>query len=95
MVVGFGDGVVRVLTIASVHEHSLGHKGKDECEIVLRQAFKPHTGPVTSLAIDNKGEVLATGVSCYLPSPGRGYTVDSYLLIHLSFCEKSQFCFEV
>ncbi|GFO10997.1 cilia- and flagella-associated protein 44-like [Plakobranchus ocellatus] len=34
---------------------------KQEAEIVLKQAFKPHNGRVTAMAFDGKGEVLATG----------------------------------
>ena len=40
-----------------------GRKQKDLSELALVQAFKPHNGCVTSMAMDSKGEILATGVS--------------------------------
>ncbi|KAH9503834.1 Cilia- and flagella-associated protein 44 [Bulinus truncatus] len=62
VVVGFGDGVVRVLNISNkVDEESLRRQDKHEAEIALKQAFKPHKGKVTAMAFDGKGEVLATG----------------------------------
>ncbi|KAK3770719.1 hypothetical protein RRG08_037905 [Elysia crispata] len=63
VVVGFQDGVVRSLTVTKLEgDHSRRHE-KQEAEIVLKQAFKPHNGPVTAMAFDGKGEVLATGSS--------------------------------
>ncbi|GFR82702.1 cilia- and flagella-associated protein 44-like [Elysia marginata] len=63
VVVGFHDGVVRSLTVTKLEgDHSRRHE-KQEAEIVLKQAFKPHNGPVTAMAFDGKGEVLATGSS--------------------------------
>ncbi|KAH9503833.1 Cilia- and flagella-associated protein 44 [Bulinus truncatus] len=62
VVVGFGDGVVRVLNISNkVDEENLRRQDKHEAEIALKQAFKPHKGKVTAMAFDGKGEVLATG----------------------------------
>ena len=65
MLVGFEDGVVRVLNfqkkeVVDVH----GRKQKDQSELFLKQAIKPHNQKVVSMAVDSKGEILATGVSC-------------------------------
>jgi len=59
---GFADGVVRVLNFQkrdNIHQR----KHKEISELALKQAFKPHNGAVTALAIDSKGLFLATGVS--------------------------------
>ena len=62
--VGFEDGVVRALNFHEKDERDVhGRKVKDSTELALKQAFKPHNGNVTAMAIDNKAEVLATGVS--------------------------------
>ena len=61
--VGFNDGVVRVLQISKHHEQQIKKKHHHECSLELLQAFKPHSADVTSMAIDSKGEILATGVS--------------------------------
>lgn len=63
ILVGFEDGVVRALVFQkkeTVDVH--GRKHKDQCELLLGQAFKPHSGSVTAMAVDSKGEILATGV---------------------------------
>ena len=63
VVVGFQDGVVRSLGVTKLEgDHSRRHE-KQEAEIILKQAFKPHNGPVSAMAFDGKGEVLATGVN--------------------------------
>lgn len=66
---GFQDGVVRVITVTKIPDRASGRRGKQECEVTLEQAFKPHTKKVTSLAVDSKGETLASGVShvCICP----------------------------
>jgi len=64
---GFEDGVVRVLNVQKIDgidQH--GRKLTDKSELVLKQALKPHKSRVTSMAIDSRGEVLATGVSSRL-----------------------------
>ncbi|XP_064651335.1 cilia- and flagella-associated protein 44-like isoform X2 [Lineus longissimus] len=59
---GYEDGVVRVLRFHRKSEEDTGKKVKDEASaIILFQAFKPHTHKVSALAIDSRGEVLATG----------------------------------
>jgi hypothetical protein len=40
-----------------------GRKLTDKSELILQQALKPHKQQVTTMAIDHKGEILATGVS--------------------------------
>ncbi|XP_041471026.1 cilia- and flagella-associated protein 44-like [Lytechinus variegatus] len=60
---GFSDGVVRVLVIARQdHQdhHKKGHQ-HPQAQLILKQAFKPHTKAVTAMALDNKGELLASG----------------------------------
>ena len=65
---GFEDGVVRALTIArndlsDAHHHHTKKPNQPSASLLLKQAFKPHTKRTTSLALDSKGELLATGVS--------------------------------
>ena len=64
ILVGFDDGVVRVLTFHEKDEKDVhGRKVKDSTELSLKQAFKPHNGRVTTMAVDSRADVLATGVS--------------------------------
>nr|KAG5708675.1 hypothetical protein BaRGS_034892 [Batillaria attramentaria] len=60
VVAGFEDGVVRILTVTKTSEDSR-RRNKSECEVALKQAFKPHGKAVTALAYDGKGQILATG----------------------------------
>ncbi|XP_076438307.1 cilia- and flagella-associated protein 44-like isoform X2 [Babylonia areolata] len=57
---GFDDGVVRILTVSRVAEE-MRKRSKSECEVALKQAFKPHSQAVTAMAFDGKGQMLATG----------------------------------
>ena len=59
---GFDDGVVRLLNFQK-REEVPGRKQKEPTQLLLKQAFKPHNGAVTALAIDSRGSLLATGVS--------------------------------
>ncbi|OCT93590.1 cilia- and flagella-associated protein 44 [Xenopus laevis] len=61
--VGFDDGVVRILEVHSSLGSRIvsGRVGKQEAELSLKQAFKPHRAPVTALAYERNGEILATG----------------------------------
>ncbi|XP_057675267.1 cilia- and flagella-associated protein 44-like isoform X1 [Corythoichthys intestinalis] len=60
LVTGFEDGVVRLLELFD----STGlHNNKGDTRIRLKQAFKPHNGPVTSIAYERDGKILATGSS--------------------------------
>ncbi|KAK6165219.1 hypothetical protein SNE40_023570 [Patella caerulea] len=60
MYVGFEDGVLRILNINKTVDVP-GRKHKSDCEVTLKQALKPHKSCVTSIAVDGKGEFLATG----------------------------------
>ena len=64
VIAGFEDGVVRVFTISKPLEENR-KRNKSECEVVLKQAFKPHSQAITAMAYDGKGQSLATGVSIY------------------------------
>ncbi|XP_074652110.1 cilia- and flagella-associated protein 44-like isoform X2 [Tubulanus polymorphus] len=61
VIAGFEDGVVRVLRFQKKLDIDLGKRSKDTSELVLFQAFKPHIKSVTAFAIDNSGDLLATG----------------------------------
>ena len=62
VIAGFEDGVVRVFMISKPLEEK-SKRNKSEAEVLLKQAFKPHSQAVTTVAYDGKGQVLATGVS--------------------------------
>ncbi|XP_078512752.1 cilia- and flagella-associated protein 44 isoform X2 [Lissotriton helveticus] len=61
--VGFEDGVVRLLEVYNPTGLNIvaGRTSTGKAEIRLKQAFKPHVAPVTALAYDRNGELLATG----------------------------------
>ncbi|KAL5020106.1 hypothetical protein ScPMuIL_002998 [Solemya velum] len=61
IIAGFEDGVVRVITVTKIPDRASGRRGKQDCEVTLEQAFKPHSKKVASLDIDSKGEILASG----------------------------------
>ena len=65
LVAGFEDGVVRLLELFNPQSlrSVTGRSGKGDAELHLKQAFKPHTAPVTAIAYERNGEILATGVS--------------------------------
>ncbi|XP_057301359.1 cilia- and flagella-associated protein 44-like isoform X2 [Hydractinia symbiolongicarpus] len=62
ILVGFADGVVRHLSIAKNTQKS-GRKKHNISNVTLHltQVFKPHIKPVTCMAIDGTGKILATG----------------------------------
>ena len=61
LVTGFQDGVVRLLELLDPQGvHALA--GSGDAELRLKQALKPHNAPVTAIAYERNGEVLATGV---------------------------------
>ncbi|XP_051907851.1 cilia- and flagella-associated protein 44-like isoform X2 [Hippocampus zosterae] len=60
LVTGFEDGVVRLLEL---YDTKGLHNNKGDAHIRLQQAFKPHNGPVTSVAYERNGKILATGSS--------------------------------
>lgn len=61
---GFEDGVVRLLEVYDPQKlHVVTGRGpKGDAELRLKQAFKPHNAPVTAVAYERNGEILATGV---------------------------------
>ncbi|XP_025086571.1 cilia- and flagella-associated protein 44-like isoform X2 [Pomacea canaliculata] len=59
VVAGFADGAIRVLTVEIMNQGYL-NKATVDCELLLAQALKPHNKPVTSLAFNTKGQMLAT-----------------------------------
>ncbi|XP_072821342.1 cilia- and flagella-associated protein 44 isoform X1 [Vicugna pacos] len=63
IIVGFEDGVVRILDLYDPKGLTIfvGRKRILDADIRLKKAFKPHTAPVTALAYDRDGEILATG----------------------------------
>ncbi|KAG8509536.1 Cilia- and flagella-associated protein 44 [Galemys pyrenaicus] len=63
IIVGFEDGVVRILELYDPKGLTLfaGRKKISDAEVNLKQVFKPHTAHVTSLAYERDGEILATG----------------------------------
>lgn len=62
--VGFEDGVVRIIEVYDPKGLPIyaGMSNRDNADINLKQAFKPHSTAVTALAYEQNGEVLATGV---------------------------------
>uniref|UniRef100_A0A452TC09 Uncharacterized protein n=2 Tax=Ursus TaxID=9639 RepID=A0A452TC09_URSMA len=63
IIVGFEDGVVRILELYDPKGLTVfaGRKKISDADINLRQVFKPHTARVTALAYERDGEILATG----------------------------------
>ncbi|XP_041923604.1 cilia- and flagella-associated protein 44 isoform X1 [Alosa sapidissima] len=63
LAVGFKDGVVRLLEIFNPRSlYSVAGVGPNaEAELFLRQALKPHDAPVTAIAYERNGEIMATG----------------------------------
>lgn len=64
IVVGFEDGVVRILELYDPKGLTIfaGRKKFLDADLHLKHVFKPHTACVTALAFDRDGEILATGV---------------------------------
>ncbi|XP_028640041.1 cilia- and flagella-associated protein 44-like, partial [Grammomys surdaster] len=63
IVVGFQDGVVRILELFDPKGLTVfaGRKKILDAELHLKYVFKPHTEEVTALAYERDGEILATG----------------------------------
>ncbi|XP_045041713.2 cilia- and flagella-associated protein 44 isoform X2 [Desmodus rotundus] len=63
IVVGFEDGVVRVLELYDPKGLTIfaGRKKFLDADLHLKHVFKPHTACVTALAFERDGEILATG----------------------------------
>ena len=58
-----------MLNISKHTDNQVKKRKHHECSLELQQAFKPHHGTVTAMAIDSKGEILATGVSTEINFP--------------------------
>ncbi|XP_052596738.1 cilia- and flagella-associated protein 44 isoform X3 [Peromyscus californicus insignis] len=63
IVIGFQDGVVRILELYDPKGITLfaGRKKALDAELHMKYVFKPHTAEVTALAYERDGEILATG----------------------------------
>ncbi len=60
IIVGFQDGVLRSFKL--LYKGNQSNSKDTAFELVLFEAFKPHTKSITSIAIDAKSELIATGV---------------------------------
>lgn len=62
--VGFEDGVVRLLELYNPQKLRVdtGFTPTGNAKLRLKQAFKPHNAPVTAVAYECSGKILATGV---------------------------------
>ncbi|XP_053196505.1 cilia- and flagella-associated protein 44 [Scomber japonicus] len=65
LVTGFEDGVVRLLELYDPQRLHVvtGRTPKGDAKLRLKQAFKPHNAPVTVVAYERNGDILATGSS--------------------------------
>nr|XP_019590423.1 PREDICTED: cilia- and flagella-associated protein 44 isoform X2 [Rhinolophus sinicus] len=63
IIVGFEDGVVRILELYDPKGLTIfaGRKKFLDADLRLQYVIKPHTAHVTALAYDRDGEILATG----------------------------------
>ncbi|XP_051991128.1 cilia- and flagella-associated protein 44 [Xyrauchen texanus] len=63
LVVGFNDGVVRLLELYNPRSLNAvaGRSQLGDAELRLRQALKPHNAPVTAIAYERTGKIMATG----------------------------------
>ena len=62
---GFNDGVIRLLMVQKMEGvDQYGRRVADKSDLVLKQVLRPHKTNVSAIAIDSRGELLATGVSC-------------------------------
>uniref|UniRef100_A0A3P9K0M3 Uncharacterized protein n=1 Tax=Oryzias latipes TaxID=8090 RepID=A0A3P9K0M3_ORYLA len=57
LVTGFEDGVVRLLELRA----DSGVRAEEHTRLHLKQALKPHSAPVTAVAFQPDGHILATG----------------------------------
>lgn len=65
LVTGFEDGVVRLLELYDPTGLQIVTRHKVEAQLRLKQAFKPHNAPITTVAYDPNGTILATGVRIF------------------------------
>uniref|UniRef100_A0A672S872 Uncharacterized protein n=1 Tax=Sinocyclocheilus grahami TaxID=75366 RepID=A0A672S872_SINGR len=63
LVVGFNDGVVRLLELYNTQSLHVvaGRTRSGDAELRLRQALKPHNAPVTAIAYERTRKIMATG----------------------------------
>lgn len=73
---GFEDGVIRLLELYNPQKLHVvaGRSPVGDAKLRLRQAFKPHNAPVTAVAYERNGEILATGVRNF---PGTDTNADN------------------
>ncbi|KAK2888569.1 cilia- and flagella-associated protein 44 [Channa argus] len=86
LVTGFEDGVVRLLELYDPQrlEVVAGRNPKGDAKLRLKQAFKPHNAPVTAVAYERNGDVLATGSSdCTVFFFTVGETYDPIGFVHV------------
>jgi len=55
--------VLTVQKSEDVDQH--GRRVADKFELVLKHVLKPHKANISAVCIDSRGELLATGVSCF------------------------------
>ena len=68
---GFNDGVVRLLMVQKMEGvDQYGRRVADKSELVLKQVLRPHKTCIAAIAIDSRGELLATGVSHFMRTSG-------------------------
>ncbi|XP_060005028.1 cilia- and flagella-associated protein 44 [Lagenorhynchus albirostris] len=92
IIAGFEDGVVRILELYDPEGLTsfVGRKRVSDADICLKQVFKPHTSPVTALAYDRDGEVLATGSkdqTVFFFEVERGYKPIGYITTPGPVCQ--------
>ncbi|XP_061656400.1 cilia- and flagella-associated protein 44-like isoform X3 [Syngnathoides biaculeatus] len=63
LVTGFEDGVVRLLELYDPSGLQIVTRHNLEAQLRLKQAFKPHNAPITTVAYECNGAILATGSS--------------------------------
>ncbi|KAK2818850.1 hypothetical protein Q5P01_024411 [Channa striata] len=86
LVTGFEDGVVRLLELYDPQRLEVvsGREPKGDAKLRLKQAFKPHNAPVTAVAYERNGDILATGSSdCTVFFFTVGETYDPVGFVHV------------
>ena len=66
LIAGFADGVVRVLVMEEAEPGRVSAGKRLSPKLTLGHVCKPHSKPVTALAVDPTGSILATGVCKYV-----------------------------
>ncbi|PWA16165.1 hypothetical protein CCH79_00020620, partial [Gambusia affinis] len=87
LVAGFEDGVVRLLELFNpqrLQDMTASRGPMMDAELRLNQAFKPHNAPVTAVAYNQSGEILATGSSdctVFFFTVGEKYSPIGFILV--------------